>query len=97
LPERSRKQLYNRLQRYETPNADAAISAYVRLARRHGLDPAQMALAFVLSRPFVTAAIVGATSVEQLKTDIAAKDLKLSQEILRDIDDINRLYTYPCP
>jgi aryl-alcohol dehydrogenase-like predicted oxidoreductase len=97
LPEGSRKQLYDRLQRYETPNADAAISAYVGLARRHGLHPAQMALAFVLSRPFVTAAIVGATSVEQLKTNIAAKDLKLSQEILRDIDDLNLIYTYPCP
>ncbi len=97
LPEGTRKTLYNRLQRYETPNADAAISAYVGLARRHGLDPAQMALAFVLGRPFVTSAIIGATSVEQLKADIAAKDLKLSQEILRDIEDINLIYTYPCP
>jgi aryl-alcohol dehydrogenase-like predicted oxidoreductase len=97
LPEGTRKTLYNRLQRYETPNADAAISAYVGLARRHGLDPAQMALAFVLGRPFVTSAIIGATSVEQLKADVAAKDLKLSQEILRDIEDINLIYTYPCP
>jgi aryl-alcohol dehydrogenase-like predicted oxidoreductase len=97
LPEGSRKQLYNRLQRYETPNADAAIEAYVSLARRAGLDPAQMALQFVLSRPFVTSAIVGATSIEQLKTAIAAKDLKLSEEILRAIDDINLRYTYPCP
>jgi aryl-alcohol dehydrogenase-like predicted oxidoreductase len=97
LPEGSRKKLYNRLQRYETPNADAAITAYVGLARKHGLDPAQMALQFVLSRPFVTAAIVGATSVQQLKTNIAAKDLKLSEEILSDIDRINLIYTYPCP
>ncbi len=97
LPKGSRKQLYNRLQRYETPNADAAFSAYVALARQAGLDPAQMALQFVLSRPFTAAAIVGATSVEQLKTDIAAKDLKLSEEILRAIDEINLRYTYPCP
>jgi aryl-alcohol dehydrogenase-like predicted oxidoreductase len=96
-PEGTRKQLYNRLQRYETPNADAAISAYVALARRHGLDPAQMALAFVLGRPFVTAAIIGASSVEQLRNNIAAKDLKLSKEILAEIDHLNLVYTYPCP
>jgi len=97
LPEGSRKKLYDRLQRYETPNADAAFAAYVSLAREAGLDPAQMALQFVLSRPFTTAAIVGATSLEQLKTDIAAKDLKLNEEILRAIDEINLRYTYPCP
>jgi aryl-alcohol dehydrogenase-like predicted oxidoreductase len=97
LPEGTRKQLYNRLQRYETPNADAAISAYVGLARRHGLDPARMALAFVLSRPFVTSAIIGASSLAQLKANIAAKDLKLSKEVLDAIDDINLIYTYPCP
>jgi aryl-alcohol dehydrogenase-like predicted oxidoreductase len=97
LPEGSRKKLYNRLQRYETPNAAPAIDAYLALARASGLDPVQMALQFVLSRPFVTAAIVGATSTEQLKTAIAAKDLKLSEEILRAIDDINIRFTYPCP
>jgi aryl-alcohol dehydrogenase-like predicted oxidoreductase len=97
LPEGTRKQLYNRLQRYETPNAAPAISAYVALARRFDLLPAQMALAFVLSRPFVTSAIIGASSVEQLKTNIAAKDLQLSEEIRREIDDINLIYTYPCP
>ena len=97
LPAGSRKQLYDRLQRYETPNAAPAIDAYVALARGHGIDPAQMALQFVFSRPFVTSVIISATSLEQLKTDIAAKDLKLSQEILKAIDDIHLLYTYPCP
>jgi aryl-alcohol dehydrogenase-like predicted oxidoreductase len=97
LPEGSRKQLYNRLQRYETPNAAPAIEAYLALARRYELDSAQMAIQFVFSRPFVTSVIVGATTIEQLKTNIAAKDLRLSEEILTGIDDINHRYTYPCP
>lgn len=97
LPEGSRKQLYNRLQRYETPNAAAATDAYVALARQHGLDPAQMALQFVFSRPFVTSVIISATTMSQLATDIAAKDVKLSPEILTAIDDIHARYTYPCP
>jgi aryl-alcohol dehydrogenase-like predicted oxidoreductase len=97
LPPGSRKQLFNRLQRYETPNAAPAIDAYLDVARRNDLDPAQMAIAFVLSRPFVTAAIVGATTLAQLKIDIDAKDIRLTKEIEREIDDINVIYTYPCP
>jgi aryl-alcohol dehydrogenase-like predicted oxidoreductase len=56
--------------RYEMGNGPRAISAFVALARKHGLDPAQMALAFATSRPFVTSTIIGATTLVQLKTDI---------------------------
>lgn len=97
LPEGSRKQLYDRLQRYETPNAAPAIDAYLKLARDNDLDPAQMALQFVTTRPFVTATIIGATSMEQLKTNIASVHVPLSQEVLKTIDATNRIYTYPCP
>lgn len=97
LPQGSRKQLYDRLQRYETPNAAPAIDACVALARRHHIDPAQMALQFAFSRPFVTSVIIGASTLAQLKSNIAAKDLKLSEEILAAIDDIQTIYTYPCP
>jgi aryl-alcohol dehydrogenase-like predicted oxidoreductase len=96
-PPGSRRQLFDRLQRYETPNAEPAIDAYLDVARRHDLDPAQMALAFVASRPFVTSAIIGATTMEQLKTNIAAKDVRITEEIEREIDDIHVIYTYPCP
>jgi aryl-alcohol dehydrogenase-like predicted oxidoreductase len=96
-PPGSRRQLFDRLQRYETPNAEPAIDAYLDVARRHDLDPAQMALAFVVSRPFVTSAIIGATTMEQLKTNIAARDVRITEEIEREIDDIHVIYTYPCP
>ncbi len=81
LPPGSRKTLFNRLGRYEKGNGPKAISAYVALARKHGLDPAQMAIAFAVSRPFVMSTIIGATALEQLKTAIAATELKISDNL----------------
>ena len=73
------------------------VAAYVDLARRHDLDPALMALAFVYSRPFLTSSIVGATNLAQLKTAIDSKDLTLPQEVLDGIEAIHEVHTYPCP
>jgi aryl-alcohol dehydrogenase-like predicted oxidoreductase len=97
LPAGSRKRLFDRLGRYEKGNGPRAISAYVALARRHGLDPAQMAIAFAMSRSFVTSAIIGATSLDQLKTDIDASDLVLSPDVFADIDQMHLDYPNPCP
>jgi len=97
LPNGSRKMLFNRLGRYEQGNGPRAISAYIELARKHGLDPAQMAIAFAVSRPFVTSTIIGATSMEQLKTDIDAAALELSDNVLEDIEQIHLDYPNPCP
>jgi len=97
LPADSRKTLFDRLGRYEKANGPKAISTYVALARKHGLDPAQMAIAFAASRPFVTSCIIGATTLAQLKTDIAALDLKLPEHVLADIEQIHLDYPNPCP
>jgi aryl-alcohol dehydrogenase-like predicted oxidoreductase len=97
LPPGSRKTLFNRLGRYETANGPRAISRYVELASRHGLDPAQMAIAFAVSRPFVTSTIIGATTMEQLKSDIAAAELTLADNVLEDIEQIHLDYPNPCP
>jgi aryl-alcohol dehydrogenase-like predicted oxidoreductase len=97
LPPDSRKTLFDRLGRYEKGNGPKAISTYVALARRHGIDPAQMAIAFAVSRPFVTSTIIGATTMDQLKTDIAAAELKLSEGVLADIEQIHLDYPNPCP
>lgn len=96
-PAGARKTLFDRLQRYEGPGAEEAIGAYVDLAAEFGLDPAQMALAFVLSRPFTTSVIIGATSLDQLETDIAAAGVTLPPELLARIDDLHRLRANPCP
>ena len=97
LPENSRKALFNRLGRYETPNAPKAITAYIEIAKKYGLDPAQMAIEFVTSRPFVTSNIIGATTMEQLATNISSTDIDLSEEVLEEIEKVHLLYSNPCP
>ncbi|HTR19104.1 MAG TPA: NADP(H)-dependent aldo-keto reductase [Candidatus Paceibacterota bacterium] len=88
-PPGARHTLYTRNRdRYNGPHVQQGIQAYVDLAKKHGLDPAQMALAFVNDRAFVTSNIIGCTSMEQLKTDIASADMKLSREVLADIADL---------
>ena len=76
---------------YSTP----ATKAYIEVANKHGLDVAQMAIAFTLTKPFLSSVIIGATNMDQLKTDIAAADLTLSPEVLADIDTVHRLYPRP--
>ncbi|MDK1384916.1 aldo/keto reductase [Sinorhizobium sp. 8-89] len=78
-----------------TPHQEPAVAAYVALAREHALDPAQMALAFCLRRPFTASAIIGATSMEQLKTDIGAAGITLSQDVMNGIRRLHRLYPAP--
>jgi aryl-alcohol dehydrogenase-like predicted oxidoreductase len=90
-------ELFNRMRRYERPFADASTQAYVDLAVQHGLDPAQMALAFVNEQPFITSNIIGATSMAQLKNSIASEQLVLSAEVLAGIAAIHSRYPNPCP
>lgn len=83
--------------RYGSRSGQKAIAAYVDLAHAHGLEPAQMALAFVNSRRFVTATIVGATSVEQLRANIDSVEVTLSEEVLQGIEAIQARWSNPCP
>jgi aryl-alcohol dehydrogenase-like predicted oxidoreductase len=96
-PAGARSTLFKRGQRYETPGAEQAIRKYVALAREVGLDPAQMALAFVSSRPFVHSNIIGATTMEQLRTDIASIHVKMTPELEERIDAIHLVHCNPCP
>ncbi|MCA2471112.1 MULTISPECIES: aldo/keto reductase, partial [Vibrio] len=96
-PEGARCTKWERFARYFTPQGVKATEAYVNLAREHGLDPAQMALAFVNQRPFVASNIIGATNLDQLKANIDSIDIKLSDELLTDIQAIGTTYSNPCP
>lgn len=78
-----------------TPRAWAAADAYGELAREHGLDPVQMALAFCLTRPFMTSAIIGATAMDQLERALGAATVTLSEEVLAGIDRIHRAMPQP--
>ena len=77
------------------PLTEAAIKSYTELANSHGLDPCQMALAFVNTRPFVTSTLIGATNMQQLKSNIDSVELKLSNEIYDEINKIRRNYPMP--
>lgn len=68
-----------------TPLVWPAIDAYLAVAKKHGLDPVQMALAWAMTRPFMGSVILGSTSLEQLGTCMGAADIALSDEVLDDI------------
>lgn len=91
-PEGSRASINGDIGGRLQPLQEAPVKAYLELAYEHGIDPAQLALAFCLTRPFMASVIIGATTMEQLKTDIAAKDVVLSDEALKGIADIHRQY-----
>ncbi|KKJ76116.1 aldo/keto reductase [Kiloniella litopenaei] len=96
-PEGARMTLFPDNTRYMGDRGQSAIADYVDLAERHHLDPAQMALAFVRSRPFVTAPIIGATKMAQLKANIESAEINLSKEVLAEIEELGRKHTIPCP
>ncbi len=96
-PAGARVTLFDRQQRYQKPGSEEAVRDYVAIARQAGLDPAVMAIAFVASRPFVTSAIIGATSMAQLKTAIDAGETVLSPDILAAIDAVHQLRGNPAP
>ncbi|MET1079173.1 MAG: NADP(H)-dependent aldo-keto reductase [Pseudomonas sp.] len=96
-PAGGRISLYSRFTRYTNPQSERACAAYVALAREHGLDPAQMALAFVTSRPFVTSNIIGATTLEQLDSNLGSASLQLSDEVLAGIEAIHQAQPNPAP
>ncbi|QKV19717.1 aldo/keto reductase [Oricola thermophila] len=95
VPAGSRMSMQADLNGRWTERSKPAVAAYLDIADRHGLEPAQMALAFVLSRPFTTAAIIGATGMDQLRTDIAAVDVELSEAVLDEIQAVYRKYPLP--
>ncbi|WP_295478062.1 NADP(H)-dependent aldo-keto reductase [uncultured Pseudomonas sp.] len=96
-PAEARLTLFERFQRYNNPQAVQATDEYVKLAREHGLDPAQMALAYVTSRPFVTSNIIGATNLQQLGSNLASIDLQLSDEVIAGIEAIHTRQPNPAP
>ncbi|BCA27247.1 NADP(H)-dependent aldo-keto reductase [Metapseudomonas otitidis] len=96
-PPQARITRFSRFTRYTNPQAKAACSRYVALAREHGLDPAQMALAFVTAQPFVTSNIIGATDLEQLESNLASSELKLPDAVLEGIAEIHRDQPDPAP
>lgn len=97
VPKGSRRDIDPRGSRYQKPHAESTIARYVGIAKEAGLDPAQMALAYVNGKKFLTANIIGATTMEQLKTDIASAALTLPADVIAAIDAVHGDVPNPCP
>ena len=96
-PENARLTLFERFSRYSKPQSVVATEKYCALAAAHGLDPAQMALAFINRQPFLTSNIIGATTMEQLRINIDSAELVLSDEVLAGIETIHMEISNPAP
>ncbi|WP_299604532.1 aldo/keto reductase [uncultured Tateyamaria sp.] len=95
VPTGSRMTLNADLGGRKTERAFEAVDAYLAVARKHGLDPSQMALAWCMTRPFMCSVIFGATTMDQLDVAIGAADLQLSDEVLADLDTAHRAHPMP--
>lgn len=96
-PDGARITRYPTYARYLNEQGQAATEAYVQLAKKHNLEPAIMALAWVNQRDFVTSNIIGASNMAQLESNIASADLQLSTDLLEAIEAIHVRYPNPCP
>ena len=97
IPKGTRRDVASQFRRYDLPGQPLASARYVAIAQAFGLHPAQLALAFVNSRAFVTSNIIGATSLEQLAIDIASVDVELPVEALKAIEAVHLELPDPCP
>ncbi|WP_396636518.1 aldo/keto reductase [Maribacter sp. R77961] len=97
MPEGSRVSLFPRFDRYTGEIATEATQKYYELAQANDLSLAQMSLAFVNTRPFVTSNIIGATSIKQLTENIASIDVSLSEDVLKGIEAIHGQIPNPAP
>lgn len=96
-PEKARLTLFKEFSRYSHKRAVAATTDYVELAKQYGLQPAQMALAFINQQPFVSGNIIGATNLEQLKENIESVDITLTEELCKKIEALDEKHSIPCP
>ena len=98
MPDGSRMKLFShRFPRYKTKNAINAVEEYYKIAKKYNLNLSQMSLKFCELQPFVTSVIIGATTMDQLKTDIESVNVNLDDEVIKEINEVQKIYTNPCP
>ena len=83
--------------RYNKPNTSKAVDVYYEIAKKNNLDFAQMSLIFSEIQPFTTSVIIGATTKDQLKTNIESVNINLSDEVIDEINEVQKIYPNPCP
>ncbi|WP_396602854.1 aldo/keto reductase [Algibacter sp. R77976] len=93
----ARLKLFPRFARYSGEQASEAARKYLKIAEANNMSLAQMSLAFVNQRPFVTSTIIGATNMDQLKENIASIDVNLSEDLLEQINSVHQVMPNPAP
>ena len=83
--------------RYNKPNTEKAVKAYYDIAKKYNIDMAQMSLKFCEIQPFTTSVIIGATTLEQLKTNVESVNVNLEKDVIKEINDVQKTYPNPCP
>lgn len=96
-PAGSRMTLFSHFDRYTTPEAEQAVSSYRLIANEYNISLAQMSLAYVNTRGFVTSNIIGATTIPQLEENIDSLDIKLDKKLLKKIEAVHQHNSNPCP
>ncbi|MBK9151123.1 MAG: aldo/keto reductase [Saprospiraceae bacterium] len=88
---------FRQMARYNGALSYQATGEYIKIAEQAGLSMAHMALSFVLSRPFVTSAIIGATNTDQLKENLESISVKLEDDVVRAINEVHKTIPNPAP
>mgnify|MGYP000002596817 FL=1 len=83
--------------RYRKPNTEKAVEEYYKISQKYNFDMAQMSIKFCEQQDFMTSVIIGATKMDQLKTDIESVNINLTDEIINEINNIQKIYPNPCP
>ena len=83
--------------RYNTPNLNDAVEEYYKISKKYNMDMSQMSLKFCEMQDFITSTIIGATTMQQLKTNIESVNVVLNKEIIKEINDVQKIFSNPCP
>ena len=83
--------------RYRKPNTEAAVELYFKICKKHNLNMTQMSIKFCEIQEFMTSVIIGATTMEQLKSDIESVNVNLSNDVIEEINQVQTIYPNPCP
>ncbi|MDC0167403.1 aldo/keto reductase [Candidatus Pelagibacter sp.] len=83
--------------RYRKPNTEEAVELYYNISKKHNIDMSQMSIKFCEIQDFMTSVIIGATTMEQLKTNIESVNVNLSDDVIKEINHVQKIYPNPCP
>ncbi len=83
--------------RYRKPNMEEAVEDYYKISQKFDLDVSQMSIKFCEVQDFMTSVIIGATTMEQLKTNVESVKVNLDSEVIKEINNVQKKYPNPCP